>query len=74
MSAAAMGKAKKPKGDADGEGYTTFRIYATDGDELGELARLLNVTVAEAYREVCAQIVRKKRIEKLEQKLKELKQ
>jgi hypothetical protein len=53
--------------------YTTFRIYAGDGEDLSDLARLCGLTIAELYREVCAPLIRARRVKELEDQLKKLK-
>lgn len=67
-----------PKGSAKkgGEGkpeYTTFRIFAKDGENLSELADKRNTTIAKLYHELFAETVRKLLIEMTEQRLKDLK-
>lgn len=64
------GKAKQP---GTRPGYTTFRIYEKDGEDLSELASLTGRTISEVYRERCAPIIRKLVIEETERRLKELK-
>lgn len=65
----ARGGAPKP---ADVE-YTTFRVFADDGEDLSDLARLMGLTIAELYHEVCAPLIRAKRVKELEEQLKQLK-
>ena len=60
--------AKGPKPD-----YTTFRIFAEDGEDLSDLADLEGKTIAELYRELCAPLIRKRRIQRMEERLKRLK-
>lgn len=66
----ARGSAAKP---AEVE-YTTFRVYANDGEDLSDLARLMGMTIAELYRDVCAPMIRARRVKALEEQLKQLKQ
>lgn len=68
-----MATKKNEKGKGREDEYTTCRLYTPDGEDLSDLATLTGQTVAEVYRDVCAQLVRKKRIEHLEAKLRELK-
>lgn len=70
-----MATDKKPakKGEADEE-FSTFRIYATDGEVLSEVAKLLGLTVADAYRQLVAQEMKRQRVKILEEKLKQAKQ
>lgn len=64
---------KKTKGDPDVE-YTTFRVYADDGEDISDLADMEKKTIAELYRELCAPLIRKRRIQRTEEKLKRLKE
>jgi hypothetical protein len=74
MSAQLMAEeAKKPKRGTDPE-YTTFRIYAEDGEDISDLAQMEGKTISDLYRELCAPLIRKRRIQKTEEKLRRLKQ
>lgn len=83
MSVLTVGKSKKPSGGGgganrpprrpvDGTEWTTFRIHAEDGDELGDLAKEEGQTIAELYRALLAPIVRERLIERTEAKLRKL--
>jgi hypothetical protein len=67
-------KSKPARGHAPDEEFSTFRIYAADGDVLSELAKLSGMTVADAYRAFLASIAKKERVRVLEEKLKQAKQ
>lgn len=68
------GAGKKPKGKKEDKEYTTFRIYADDGEDLSDLASMEDKTISELYREVCAPLIRKRRIQRTEEKLNRLKE
>lgn len=53
--------------------FTTFRLFAEDGEALSDLASLERKTIAEIYRELCAPIIHKRLMAKTEEKLKRLK-
>ena len=74
MSVLIVAKEEKPKGakKPDAE-YTTFRLYAEDGEDLSDLAAMEGKTISELYREVCAPLIRKRRIQRTEEKLRRLK-
>lgn len=65
---------RTPKGDQPEPDYTTFRVYADDGEDISDLARLLGETIADVYRELCAPMIRARRVKLLEEQLKQLKQ
>lgn len=74
MRGGLMAKEKPARGARNDEpSYTTFRLYADDGEDLSDLARLCGLTIAELYREVCAPLVRARRVKELEDQLKKLK-
>jgi hypothetical protein len=52
--------------------YTTFRIFAEDGEDLSDLADKEDKTIAELYRELCAPLIRKRLIQKTREHLKKL--
>lgn len=54
-------------------GWTTFRLYGPDGEELSDLARDEGKTIADLYRELLAPLVKARLIERTEQKLKKMK-
>ncbi len=54
--------------------YSTFRIHASDGEDLSELADRLNLSVADCFRELgFAEVVRQRLLTLAEQRLRELK-
>jgi hypothetical protein len=57
----------------DKEAYTTMRLYVADGEDLSDLADMEGKTIAQLYRELCAPLIRKRRIAKTEEKLRRLK-
>ena len=67
--------ADKPAGRSDKkkEAYTTIRLFVPDGEDLSDLADMEGKTIAEMYRELCAALIRKRRIALTEEKLKRLK-
>jgi hypothetical protein len=68
------GSGRKPKsGDAELK-YSTFRLYADDAEDLSDLAGMEGKTVADLYRELCAPLIRRRRIQRTEEKLKRLKE
>jgi hypothetical protein len=75
MSAIMADEVSKPTGKKklDAADYTTFRVYATDGEDLSDLAAMEGKTIADLYRELIAPIIRKRRIQKTEEKLRRLK-
>lgn len=70
---AARKSAKKGPAKAPPGGWTTFRLYGPDGEELGDLARDEGKTIADLYRELLAPLVKARLIERTEQKLKKMK-
>ncbi len=56
----------------DGTEWTTFRIFAQDGDELGDLAKEARLTIAEMYHQLLAPIVKEQLIVKMREKLRKL--
>lgn len=52
-----MGKAKLPPADDDGP-ETTSRLYEADGQDLKQLAALLDLKNAEVYRRLCRPVIR----------------
>ena len=67
-----MAEEKQGKGKETKPGFTTFRVYEEDGENLSDLAGLLNQTAADVYREHCAPIIRKLLQERLKERLKRL--
>lgn len=65
------GSGKKGKGLEVSE-YSTFRIFAQDGEDLSELASKLGITIAELFRQECAPIIRGKLLQKMEERLRDL--
>lgn len=65
-----MDEKKDMKGKVE---YTTFRLFAEDGEALSDLASLERKTIAELFRELCAPLIRKRLTQKTEEKLKRLK-
>lgn len=66
---------KNPGSAAATEGkpeYTTFRIFAADGENLSDLADKRNTTIAKLYHELFSEAVRKLLIEETKQRLKNL--
>ena len=53
--------------------YTTIRVFLADGKCLAELAERLGKTIAETYRDECAERVRRKLYAATERRLGELK-
>ena len=53
--------------------YTTLRFYAQDGEELSELASAEKKTIAEVYRELLAPLVKKRLIQRTEERLRKMK-
>jgi len=49
---------KRPSAGKKELDYTTFRIYAKDGENLSELADKRNQNIADCYRELFAETVR----------------
>jgi len=72
MRGALMAEKKPARAKPDPE-YTTFRVFADDGEDISDLARLSGKTIAELYREVCAPLIRARRLKELEEQLKRLK-
>lgn len=66
-----MGEDKSAKSKNE---FTTFRIYAEDGEDLSDLAQMEGKTISDLYRELCAPLIRKRRITRTEEKLKRLKE
>ena len=66
-------KTDPKKGAKDKADYTTFRVFADDGEDLSDLADMEGKTIAQLYRELCAPLIRKRRIQKTEEKLARLK-
>ena len=64
-----MGAKKVQKGNDE---HATARLFRPDCEDLSGLADLLDVTVAELYREACAPIIRERRIKAMEAQLKSL--
>ena len=52
--------------------YSTFRIYAQDGEDLSELASKTGVTIAEIFRSECAPAIRARLLQKMEERLRDL--
>jgi hypothetical protein len=52
---------------------TTVRLYDLDGEELSDFAGLSGVTIADAYREHCAPVIRRLLKEEMEKRLKNMK-
>jgi hypothetical protein len=68
---------KKPgrraqKGGTPEPDYTTFRVFADDGEDISDLARLMGKTIAEVYRELCAPLIRGRRVKLLREQLSSL--
>jgi hypothetical protein len=66
---------KKRAGEPDPKPqYTTFRLYATDGEDLSELADKRGVSIAKLFRDMgFAETVRKELVKEAEQRLQDLK-
>jgi hypothetical protein len=66
---------KKRAGEPDPKPtYTTFRLYATDGEDLSEYADKVGKSIAETYRELgFPEVVRQKLIKLAEARLQDLK-
>ncbi len=52
--------------------FTTFRVFAADGEDLSELADKRNTSVAKLYRELFAETVRQLLLKEARQRLQEL--
>ena len=69
-----MSKDGPTKVQADEPKYTTFRLYATDGEDLSELADRRNLSIANLFRELgFAEKVRELLLIESERRLRELK-
>ena len=74
LTVAKKPQAKKPEsGKAADGGWTTFRLYAEDGEALSDLAKEEKVTIADLYRELLAPIIKERLIRRTEEKLKKMK-
>lgn len=71
MSVATVAEDKATGKDAK-VGFTTFRIYEADGEDLSDLAKLENKTAADVFRDLCAPLIRKLLKERMEERLKKL--
>ncbi|HVL13570.1 MAG TPA: hypothetical protein VM529_13465 [Gemmata sp.] len=52
--------------------FTTFRLYAEDGEDLSELADKLNKSIADVYREKFSRLIREELAEVTRKRLREL--
>ena len=52
--------------------FTTFRLYAEDGEDLSELADKLNKSIADVYREKFSKLIREELAEVTRKRLREL--
>lgn len=53
--------------------YTTLRFFQEDGEDISDLADMEGKTIAQLYRELCAPVIRQRRIALMEERLKRLK-
>jgi hypothetical protein len=73
MSTLAMADKKGAAGQAGGKpDYTTFRIFAKDGEDLSELADKRKVTIAQLYHELFSEEVRRLLLDEAKKRVREL--
>jgi hypothetical protein len=67
-----MSKEKEGKSKDAKPGFTTFRIYEADGEDLSDLASLEGETAADVYQKHCAPVIRKLLKTRMEERLRKL--